>query len=118
MLERWEELARRGEPVNLTEEMSELTLQIVLRAIFGRDLERMSAELGGNPFEVVTKEQARNLQFAYKFRSLARLVAGLIARRRTDGEEHFDFVAMLMNARDKETGAPMSDRELIDEIMT
>ena len=25
---------------------------------------------------------------------------------------------MLMNARDKETGAPMSDRELIDEIMT
>ena len=118
LLERWEELARRGESVNLTEEMSELTLKIVLRAIFGRDLERMSAELGGNPFEVVTKEQARNLQFAYKFRSLTRLVAGLIARRRTDGEEHFDYVAMLKSARDKETGAPMSERELIDEIMT
>ena len=118
LLERWEELARRGESVNLTEEMSELTLKIVLRAIFGRDLERMSTELGGNPFEVVTKEQARNLQFAYKFRSLTRLVAGLIARRRTDGEEHFDYVAMLMSARDKETGAPMSERELIDEIMT
>ena len=118
LLERWEELARRGESVNLTEEMSELTLQIVLRAIFGRDLERMSAELGGNPFEVVTKEQARNLQFAYKFRSLTRLVAGVIARRRTDGEEHFDYVAMLMSARDKDTGAPMSERELIDEIMT
>ncbi len=118
LLERWEELARRGEPVNLTEEMSELTLQIVLKATFGRDLERMSAELGGNPFEVVTKEQARNLQFAYKFRSLTRLVANLIARRRTAGEEHFDYVAMLMSARDKETGAPMSERELIDEIMT
>lgn len=98
--------------------MSELTLSIVLEAIFGRDLERMSAELGGNPFEVVTKEQARNLQFAYKFRSLTRLVAGLIARRRERQEEHFDYVAMLMNARDKDTGAPMSDRELIDEIMT
>ena len=45
-------------------------------------------------------------------------MAGLIARRRTDGEEHFDYVAMLMSARDKETGAPMSERELIDEIMT
>ncbi|EQD70420.1 hypothetical protein B1B_05020, partial [mine drainage metagenome] len=44
LLERWEELARRGESVNLTEEMSELTLEIVLRAIFGRDLERLSAE--------------------------------------------------------------------------
>jgi cytochrome P450 len=118
LLARWEELARRGATVNLTEEMSELTLQIVLKAIFGRDLERMSVELGGNPFEVVTKEQARNLQFAYKFRSLSRLVASLIARRRTDGEEHFDYIAMLMNARDKDTGEPMSERELVDEIMT
>ena len=68
--------------MNLTDEMSALTLEIVLRAIFGRDLERMSAELGGNPFEVVTQEQGRNLQFAFKFRSLTKLVAGLIERRR------------------------------------
>ncbi|MHB1872697.1 MAG: cytochrome P450 [Steroidobacteraceae bacterium] len=118
LLERWEGFARSGQPVNLTDEMSELTLQIVLRSIFGRDLERMSAELGGNPFEVVTKEQARNLQFAYKFRSLTRLVAGLLARRRASDEEHFDYVAMLMNARDKDTGEAMSERELIDEVLT
>ncbi len=118
LLERWAGLERRGEPVNLTDEMSEMTLGIVLRSIFGRDLERMSAELGGNPFDVVTREQARNLHFAYKFRSLTRLVTDLIARRRESGEEHFDYVAMLMNARDKDTGAAMSERELIDEIMT
>ena len=118
LLERWAGLERRGEPVSLTDEMSEMTLGIVLRSIFGRDLERMSAELGGNPFDVVTREPARNLHFAYKFRSLTRLVADLIARRRESGEEHFDYVAMLMNARDKDTGAAMSERELIDEIMT
>ena len=118
LLVRWADAARAGEPINLTDEMSELTLSIVLKAIFGRDLEHMNAELGGNPFEVVTKEQARNLQFAYKFRSLTRLVADLLARRRERDEEHFDYVAMLMSARDKDTGAPMSDRELIDEIMT
>ncbi len=39
-------------------------------------------------------------------------------RRRSTGEEHFDYVGMLMSARDKDTGAPMSDRELIDEVMT
>ena len=104
--------------MNLTDEMSELTLSVVLRAIFGRDLDRMSAELGGNPFEVVTREQERNLQFAYKFRSLTKLVARLIERRRADGEEHFDYVSMLMNARDKDTGETMGERELIDEIMT
>ena len=117
-LERWEALASRGEPVNLTDEMSELTLEIVLRSIFGRDLDRLSQQLGGNPFEVVTKEQSRDLQFAYKFRSLTKLVAQLIAQRRATEEEHFDYLAMLMNARDKDSGAPMGERELIDEIMT
>src|SRR5438132_12941862 len=34
---RWEALSARGELVNLTDEMSELTLEIVLRSIFGRD---------------------------------------------------------------------------------
>jgi cytochrome P450 len=118
LLQRWEGLERRGEPVNLTDEMSALTLEIVLRAVFGRDLERMSAQLGGNPFEVVTREQERNLQFAFKFRSLTKLVAGLIERRRREPEEHFDYVAMLMGARDRDTGAPMSERQLIDEVLT
>jgi cytochrome P450 len=116
---RWEDLARRGELVNLTDEMSELTLEIVLRSIFGRDLDRLTHQLGGNPFEVVTREQSRDLQFAYKFRSLTKLVAQLIERRRAESaEEHFDYVAMLMSAREKETGAPMGERELIDEVMT
>ena len=114
----WDELAARGEPVNLTDEMSDLTLEIVLRSIFGRDLDRLSGQLGGNPFEVVTREQNRDLQFAYKFRSLTKLVAQLIARRRAEPEEHFDYVAMLMAVRDKESGAPMGERELIDEVMT
>ena len=115
---RWEGLAARGELVNLTEEMSELTLEIVLRSIFGRDLDRLSEQLGGNPFAVVTREPSRDLQFAYRFRSLTKLVAQLIARRRSEPEQHFDYVAMLMSARDKESGAPMGERELIDEIMT
>ncbi len=117
-IERWDGASRRGERINLTEEMSELTLDVVLRAIFGRDLERLSQELGGNPFQVVTREQARNLQFAYRFRSLTKHVADLIRRRREGAEEHTDYVAMLMNARDKETGAAMADRQMIDEIMT
>src|ERR1700758_400927 len=115
---RCDELAARGEPVNLTDEMSELTLEIVLRSIFGRDLDRLTQQLGVNPFEVVTREQSRDLQFAYKFRSLTKLVAQLIERRRAEPEEHFDYVAMLMAARDKESGEPMGERELIDEVMT
>jgi cytochrome P450 len=112
-MERWDGFAARGEPLNVTEEMSELTLEIVLRSIFGRDLPQLA-----EAFALVTKDQARNLQFAFKFRSLTKLVAAVITRRRANQEEHFDFVAMLMTARDKETGEPMSDKMLIDEIMT
>jgi cytochrome P450 len=114
----WEEQAARGERVNVTDDMSALTLDIVLRAVLGRDLERLSAEPGGNPFAVVNHEPARNLQFAYKFRSLGKVVAALMRRRASEADEHVDFLAMLMGARDKETGAPMSERELIDEVMT
>src|SRR5580698_6540655 len=48
-IERWEALAARGERLNVTDEMSELTLEIVLRSIFGTDLDRLAQQLGGNP---------------------------------------------------------------------
>jgi cytochrome P450 len=115
---RWEAQAARGESVNVTDDMSALTLDIVLRAVFGRDLERLTTQSGANPFAVVTEEPARNLQFAYKFRSLGKLVAALMRRRAGEAEEHVDFLAMLMSARDKETGDAMGERELIDEVMT
>jgi cytochrome P450 len=115
---KWEAQAARGELVNVTDDMSELTLEIVLLSIFGTDLARLAQEMGGNPFDIVTREPARDLKFAYKFRQLTKLVAALVTRRREEKTEHFDFLGMLMDARDKETGSPMSERELIDEVMT
>jgi enediyne biosynthesis protein E7 len=115
---RWEEHAARNQPVNLSDDASELTLEIVLHSIFGTDLARLEAQLGANPFEVVAKEQNRDLKFAFRFRSLTKLVAELIGRRRREPEQHFDFLAMLMASRDRDTGEGMSDKELIDEVLT
>jgi cytochrome P450 len=115
---RWAEKAARGEAINLSDDTSELTLEIVLRSIFGSDLERLEKQFGANPFEVVAKEQNRDLKFAFRFRSLTKLVAELINRRRQTPEEHFDFLEMLMASRDRETDEPMSDKELIDEVLT
>jgi cytochrome P450 len=115
---KWEAQAARGELVNVTDDMSELTLDIVLRSIFGADLDWLVQEHGSNPFDLVTKEPARDLKFAYRFRQLTKLVGALAERRREQASQRFDFLAMLMDARDKDTGAAMSERELIDEIMT
>ena len=115
---RWAVKAAAGEPINLTEDLSELTLEIVLHSVFGTDLERLERQLGANPFAVVAKEQNRDLKFAFRFRSLAKLVDDLIERRRREPEERFDFLEMLMATRDRENDAPMSNKELIDEVMT
>ena len=115
---RWAEKSARGEAINISDDASELTLEIVLRSIFGSDLERLETEFGANPFEVVAKEQNRDLKFAFRFRSLTKLVAELINGRRSTPEEHFDFLSMLMATRDRDSGAAMSDKELIDEVLT
>lgn len=118
-LARWAAEAGRGEKINVTSEMSVLALEVIIRAIFGKDLEVLEAQPGGNPFDLFTDESARDLRFAYRFRQLTKLIAQLIERRRGEPpESHFDFLGMMMNARDKETGIGMSDRELIDETTT
>jgi cytochrome P450 len=116
--ERWAACAAAGVPINLTDDVSELTLEIVLRSIFGDDLARLEQRLGANPFEVVAKETNRDLKFAFRFRSLTKLVAEIIQRRRREPEEHFDFLSMFMATRDRDSDEPMSDKEMIDEVLT
>lgn len=101
-----------GRLLDVTAAMSELTLEIVLSAIFGPDFAQVA-----EPFAVVTRDSSRNLEFVYKFRALGTLVSGLMVRRRENREEHADYLGLLMQARDK-AGEPMSDREVIDEILT
>jgi cytochrome P450 len=116
---RWADLARRGEPVNITEAASELTLDINLAAIFGTDLALIHERFGENPFAVVHTESDRDLRFAYRIRSLAGLIREMIARRRArPGDEHFDFFGMALAATDKETGEVMNDKQLVDEVLT
>lgn len=115
---RWVALGAAGELINVTDETSEMTLEIVLQTIFGGDIARLVRDTGDNPFLMVTREPARDLRFAYRFRGLAKVVQGIIDHRRAHPAERFDYVAMLMDARDKESGDAMSDRELIDELLT
>jgi enediyne biosynthesis protein E7 len=116
--QRWAAAAARGEAVDVSSDTSELTLEIVLKSIFGSDLARLEQQLGVNPFEVVAKQSNRDLKFAFQFRSLGRLVGELIQKRRHAPEEHFDFLSMFMMTRDRESDEPMSDKELIDEVLT
>lgn len=116
LAQRWQDASTREEPVNVTQDMSEATLEVVLRALFGDGLARLESD--ANPFALLTDHTERNLTFAYKFRQLGKLILDDVNRRRRDGIRANDIVSLLIDARDRQSGEAMSDRELLDEIMT
>lgn len=113
LLEKWERSATKQERINVTQDMSDLALRIILKAIFGEDLDAIIRMQGSNPFSILTDEPARNLHFAQRFRALAKLVLGCVNERRKDHRHAFDLLTMLMDARDKHTGKPMGDKQLV-----
>lgn len=117
-LTEWQAKAASRTAINITEEMSELALEVILRALFSHDLDHLIEQQGVNPFAMLVEDVTRDLKMAMRFRALTRHVAAVMARRREAGRIEHDFLSFLMETRDKDTGEPMSDKALIDEVMT
>jgi len=128
----------RGEEIELQERFQHLTLEIILRAVFGLDpgegLDLLRGRLsemlriGDSPISLVPidpdglagKLLARTPPFARFLRlqeEADALIFELIEERRRGEEERDDVLTMLLAARDDD-GSPMSDQELRDELMT
>lgn len=115
---KWQQKQDSAELIDLYEEMSTVTLKIVLSALFSEDLQYFIDGPGENPFTLLTQETERNLLFAQRFRSLGKKMMEIINKRRKEGRTCYDFVGMMMEARNKTTGLPMKDPQLLDEIRT
>jgi cytochrome P450 len=113
LLRKWELAAERNEGVNVTRDVSSMSLEVVLRFIFGDDYERVSSH-----FDLLSQEPARNMEFASSFRALGKIILQIMDRRRKDSATSTDVLGMLMQARDQQTGKSMADSQLIDEILT
>ncbi|MFW5444253.1 MAG: cytochrome P450 [Methylococcaceae bacterium] len=117
LIPQWQLKAETGSSINITEEMSEFALEVILRAILSNDLENIITEQGQNPFSFLATDPTRDLSVAMKFRQLGKLVQKVIDARRVTNKQSGDLLDSLMAAKDK-NGNPMSDKELIDEVMT
>jgi cytochrome P450 len=127
----------REPSVELHPRMQRLTLEIILRAVFGLDPgERLDAvrgrlsellSFGDNPLTLFGPPGERMEEFLNKRGPLAgfvdlrldvdRLLVELIEERRADAGGRDDVLSMLLDAR-HEDGSPMSNQELRDELMT
>lgn len=126
---------REGETMALLERMQAITLEVIMRAVFGVDsgaeMERLRELLVR--MLALTTDPGRLLAGLFFGVDSDRVVSGreaalgpvdrelfrIIAEHREDPalEEREDILSMLLLARD-EDGEPMSDAELRDELMT
>jgi cytochrome P450 len=129
------EVARwpRDEPIALHPRLQSLTLEVILRAVFGLDSgerldalrERLTAILafGARPGSMLPFLQ-RDIgghtpwaRFAQLRAEADALIFELIDERRREDGDRGDVLSMLLAAR-HEDGSPMSPQELRDELMT
>lgn len=113
LLDKWTRAAVGSSPVNVTRDVGEMVLKITLSAIFGEDY-----ALVARHFNVLSEAPERDLAFAEAFRPLARLIVQIAARRRRDARWGSDILGTIMQSRDRDNGAPMSDAQLAREAMT
>ncbi len=123
---------QQGQRLDLAEEMSSLTLDVVGRTIFGMDVRGDAREVSEaqtdllrcfpaimRPTGLVAARLPTRLgrRVRRNVRRLDRVVEHVVADRRAHGDAG-DMVSMLLAVRDEETGAPMPARQVRDEVLT
>ena len=132
MLDRWDAVASVGGTIDVVAEMMALTQAIIVRTMFSTDLGATTDIVNrtwpiinrriGETFWATKLETSLPLPANRRFwRALAELEAvvyRIVADRRQTGRDEPDLLSMFLSARDEETGAGMTDRQLRDEVMT
>ena len=122
-------------PVDISHEMMRLTLAIVTRSMFSSDVKNRLDNLSDAIDTILATAQAKlyefihipmhiptpqNVRYRKAVEKVEAVIYDIINRRRTEAGtiRHDDLLAMLMEARDEETGEGMTDRQVRDEVAT
>ncbi len=118
--------------VDIHREMVTLTLQVVVAALFGKDLKdtaHVSYEALGDAMELVSEKSngvllpkwfptPGNRRFHRTMDEVEGAVFRVIAAGRERSGDDGTLLSMLINSRDAETNQPLTDREVRDEVFT
>jgi len=123
-----------GGEVDMRHEMMKLTLGIVAKTLFDADLDGDLSERVGQAVTVTQEhgnEQFRRLMNLPRWvptagnrrsqaavKDLDSILSEIIRARRISGEDRGDLLSMLLLARDEDSGAGLTDRQVRDEAMT
>lgn len=134
LVESWSDSWQEGRQLAVADEFGSLATEIVVRCLFSQGIGRADmAEVvhgmphlmawvgsrGLDPTGLLARLPTRvNRRFRSSLDALRAITRQVIAERRAGGQEADDLLAMLLGARDAETGEPMAEQQIHDEVMT
>jgi cytochrome P450 len=133
MLDSWESAAGQSEPIDIVPDVGQMTFAIMMESLFGAQSSDIAKDVGRAaliqsqdailrtrvlfyPPPFVPTPHNRRLRAAKHV--LDCIIYGLIDEHRAHPDAQMDLLALLIQARDGETGDALSDQQLRDEVAT
>ncbi|MEN2470057.1 cytochrome P450 [Burkholderia sp. GS2Y] len=132
LVERWLKRPAHA-PFDVVEEMMRVSLRMLGLMLFNADISRHADDVGpavrfgieammpqGNMNDFVPRWMPTpfNRRIARARRGIDAIVDAIVAEHRAGRCETSDVISLLLAARDPDTGAPLTEREVHDEVMT
>ena len=131
MVAGWQTGLAPGQPFDVAVEMMQVTLRVVCRALLdleiGDDATTIAKGLdvvvrffGVSPISLLLPflPTRHNRRLNRAIGTLRGIVDRIIAERTREGRDHGDLLAMLLAARDADSGQPMPTMQIRDEVLT
>ncbi|WP_239470377.1 cytochrome P450 [Archangium violaceum] len=128
----WEQAARMGAPFNIDEGVSRMTMNVMVRAMFGSGLEAADAERVGHELAYIIDYMLWGMMLQglpdwvpvpgrARYREAIRFVDAVVSRiiergRRSPEDE--SLLSLLLHAVDTESGDRMTPAQLRDEVVS
>ena len=132
LLSRWQEVARKGEVVEMQDEMMLLSFSMISRLVFSEDLSEGASETRHAITFLLNYVQdiilavvdippwvptPKNRRFQAAKKKVDAFVTAHIEARRRDPDSAHDLISHLLQARD-ENGRGMTDSQVRDQVLT
>lgn len=132
-LDRWESYAQSGEPMDVAQAFTHMTMNVLVRTMFGSELKAGESETVGKELAYAIDFMLYGMftnslpawapvpgraRYQQAIRAIDDVVFQVIERGRKEKGAGDNMLSMLLEAVDEESGAGMTDAELRDEAVS
>jgi cytochrome P450 len=132
LAEAWESAARTGAPFNAAKAFTRMTMNVLVRALFGSGLDPAETERVAQAFTYVNGYMLKGMstnslpqwvpvpgraQYREAIRTVDEIVFRVLERGRHSAAMEDSLLSLLLHATDEETGKAMTDAQLRDEAV-